>query len=86
MSGPDSEPLFRLFFEAYVIALRHPQPCKAFLRATVEDWLRLLADPLSRKGYARGKARAFATVVLAGLRGFMLISAIPANASAWTTP
>jgi hypothetical protein len=69
---PDSEPLFRLFFEAYGIALRHPQPYKAFLRATVEDWLRLIADPLCRKGYARGKARAFATVVLAGLRGFML--------------
>ncbi len=72
MSAPDSEPLFRLFFEAYGIALRHPQPYKAFLRATVEDWLRLIADPLCRKGYARGKARAFATVVLAGLRGFML--------------
>jgi AcrR family transcriptional regulator len=72
MSGPDSEPLFRLFFEAYGMALRHPQLYKAFLRATVEDWLRFIADPLCHEGYARREARAFATVVLAGLRGFML--------------
>ena len=72
MSAPDSEPLFRLFFEAYGIALRHPQLYKSFLRATVEDWLRFIADPLRGEGYARREARAFATVVLAGLRGFML--------------
>jgi AcrR family transcriptional regulator len=72
MSAPDSEPLFRLFFEAYGMALRHPQLYKAFLRATVEDWLRLIADPLCREGHARREARAFATAVLAGLRGFML--------------
>ena len=31
-----------------------------------------MADPLCRQGYKRGEARAFATIVLAGLRGFML--------------
>jgi AcrR family transcriptional regulator len=72
MSAPDSEPRFRLFFEAYGIALRHPQRYKAFLRDTIEDWLRFVADPLCREGYRRKEARAFATVVLAGLRGFML--------------
>lgn len=72
MSAPGSEPLFRLFFEAYGIALRHPRPYHDFLRDTVEDWLRLIADPLCREGHPRGKARAFATVILAGLRGFML--------------
>lgn len=72
MRAPDSEPLFRLFFEAYGIALRHPQLYQAFLSATVEDWLRLIADPLCREGCPCRKARAFATVVLAGLRGFML--------------
>jgi AcrR family transcriptional regulator len=72
MSAPDSEPLFRLFFEAYGMALRHPQIYKAFLRSTIEDWLRLIADPLCREGHERKQVRAFATVVLAGMRGFML--------------
>jgi len=72
MSAPDSEPLFRFFFEAYGMALRHPRLYKAFLRDTIEDWLRFIADPLCGEGYERSEARAFATVVLAGLRGFML--------------
>ena len=72
MSAPDSEPLFRLFFEVYGIALRRPRLYKSFLHDTVEDWLELIADPLCRDGYKRGAARAFATVIVAGLRGFML--------------
>lgn len=72
MSSPVSEPLFRLFFEAYGIALRHPRLYRAFLRDTIEDWLGFITDPLCREGYRRQEARAFATVVLAGLRGFML--------------
>jgi AcrR family transcriptional regulator len=72
MSAPDSERLFRLFFEAYGMALRRPRLYKTFLHDTIEDWLRVIADPLCRDGYARSAARAFATVILAGLRGFML--------------
>ena len=72
MSAPASESLFRLFFEAYGVALRHPQRYKAFLRATIEDWLELMADQLHRGGHWRKQARAFATIVLAGFRGFML--------------
>jgi AcrR family transcriptional regulator len=72
MSAPDSEPRFRLFFEACGIALRHPELYKDFLNSIVEDWLQLIADPLRREGFKRREARAFATVVLAGLRGFML--------------
>ena len=72
MSAPDSEPLFRLFFEAYGIALRRPKLYKEFLRATVEDWVKLVAEELRREGHRRAEARAFATLVLAGLRGFML--------------
>jgi len=72
MSAPDSEPLFRLFFEAYGIAMRHPQRYKAFLRDAIEDWLRFVADPLCRQGYRRKEGRALATIILAGLRGFML--------------
>jgi AcrR family transcriptional regulator len=72
MSVPDSEPLFRLFFEVYGMAMRQPKRYQAFLHHTVEDWLRLIAEPLCREGYKRAEARAFATIVLAGLRGFML--------------
>jgi AcrR family transcriptional regulator len=72
MSAPDSEPLFRLFFEVYGMALRRPKLYKAFLDSTIEDWLRLIADPLCHEGQPRNEARAFATVILAGLRGFML--------------
>ncbi|MGB7603680.1 MAG: TetR/AcrR family transcriptional regulator [Candidatus Sulfotelmatobacter sp.] len=72
MSAPKSEPLFRLFFEAYGLALRHPQRYKDFLNSTVEDWLKFVAAPLVREGHKRKPARAFATLILAGLRGFML--------------
>ena len=72
ISARGSEPLFRLFFEVYGIALRRPQLYKTFLRDTIEDWLGLIADPLCREGYRRQEARAFATIVLAGMRGFML--------------
>jgi AcrR family transcriptional regulator len=72
MSAPDSEPLFRLFFEAYALALRHPQRLRDFLHTAIEDWLEFLAVPLCRKGYGKSEARAFATIVLAGFRGFML--------------
>lgn len=72
MSSRVSEPLFRLFFEAYGIALRNPRLYDAFLRDTIEDWLRLVAEPLRREGCKGKDARAFATVILAGLRGFML--------------
>ncbi len=72
MSAPDSEPLFRLFFETYGVALRSPKIYRAFLHDTVEDWLQNIAEPLCREGWNLFEARAFATVVLAGLRGFML--------------
>lgn len=72
MSAPDSEPLFRLFFETYGIALRHPRLYRAFLHNTIEDWLRVMTGELARELRQSEQARAFATIVLAGLRGFML--------------
>ena len=72
MSAPASQPLFRLFFEAYGLALRHPKRYKDFLNSTVEDWLQFVAAPLVREGHKHKHARAFATIILAGLRGFML--------------
>jgi AcrR family transcriptional regulator len=72
MSAPQSEVLFRFFFETYALALRHPRRFGDFLNDAVEDWLEFVAEPLIRKGRTRSEARAFSTIVLAGFRGFML--------------
>jgi AcrR family transcriptional regulator len=72
MSAPASEPLFRLFFEAYGLALRCPQRYREFLRATISDWLDFIARDLRSKGLNHKDARALATILLDGLRGFML--------------
>ena len=72
MSSAKSEPLFRLFFEAYSMALHHPQTFGDFLRTAVDDWVKFIAASLINKGISKNDARAFATVVLAGFRGFML--------------
>jgi AcrR family transcriptional regulator len=72
MSAPKSEPLFRFFFEAYGLALRHQRLYKHFLHSTVNDWLDFIAAPLQHEGIKRKQAYALSTIVLAGLRGFML--------------
>lgn len=72
MTAPDSEPLFRLFFEVYGLALRSPRLYRDFLHDTIEQWLQPTSSGLMHEGYKRVEARALATIVLAGLRGFML--------------
>jgi AcrR family transcriptional regulator len=72
MSAPQSEKLFTFFFETYALALRHPRRFGDFLTNAVEDWLEFVAEALIRKGQTRSEARAFATIVIAGFRGFML--------------
>lgn len=72
MSSPESEAAFRLSLETYSMALRHPKRFGDYLKDSIEDWLQFLSEPLTRKGVAAADARAFATVVIAGFRGFML--------------
>lgn len=72
MSAPESELAFKLSFETYALALRHPRQFADFLSSSVEDWLEFLSEPLLRKGHPKAEARAFATIVIAGFRGFML--------------
>jgi AcrR family transcriptional regulator len=72
MSAPQSQPLFRMFFEAYAMALRHPRRFSEFLRTAIEDWLEFVVSPLMERGCPEPEARAYATVVVAGFRGFML--------------
>jgi MFS transporter, DHA1 family, tetracycline resistance protein len=61
-----------MFFEACVMAVRHPRRFAGFLDTAIEDWLEFLAAPLIRKGHPESEARAHATIVLAGFRGFLL--------------
>lgn len=72
MSSRENARLFRMSLEIFVMALRQPQRFAEYLRATIEDWLGFLAPPLTQKGYSKAEARAHATVVLAGFRGFLL--------------
>jgi hypothetical protein len=72
MSAPESELAFKLSFEVYALALRHPKRFADFLSSSVEDWLEFLSEPLLRQGRSKDEARAFATIVISGFRGFML--------------
>lgn len=72
MSAPASEATFRLSFETYVLALRRPKLFADFLSSSIDDWLEFLSEPLLCRGASRAQARAYATVVVAGFRGFML--------------
>ncbi|HEY1548407.1 MAG TPA: TetR/AcrR family transcriptional regulator [Kofleriaceae bacterium] len=72
MTAPQSLRYFRLFFEAVGIALRQPAQHRAFLAATVDDWLAALVGPLHASGMSAADARTLATIVIAGLRGFIL--------------
>jgi AcrR family transcriptional regulator len=72
MSVPEAEQMFRLSLETYSYALRHPRQFGDYLKSSIEDWLVFLSDPLTRKGLDKNEARAFATVVIAGFRGFLL--------------
>jgi AcrR family transcriptional regulator len=72
MSAPESEPFFRLFIQAYSTGIQDPERHGKFLRDTIDDWLNFLAAPRIARGQSPSAARAFATVVLAGFRGFLL--------------
>ncbi|MGB6604715.1 MAG: TetR/AcrR family transcriptional regulator [Steroidobacteraceae bacterium] len=72
LAAPQTEPLFRLFLQAYSMGLQQPQRFAAFLHDAIEDWLEFLAAPRLAAGASPAAARAYATVVLAGFRGFML--------------
>jgi len=72
MSSAENARLFRISLEIFAMALREPDRFADYLRATMEDWLGFLAPALRRNGYSESEARALATVVVAGFRGFLL--------------
>lgn len=72
ISEPKSEPLFRLFFEVYGLALQDRERYASFLKRVVADWLAYIAKPMIAAGTRPAEAHAVATVILAGFRGFLL--------------
>ncbi|HEY1653575.1 MAG TPA: TetR/AcrR family transcriptional regulator [Candidatus Tumulicola sp.] len=71
-SSPQWEPLMRLFFEVYGLALQDRSRFPGFLEGAVEEWLAALESCSTLPGYDRADARAFATMMIAGFRGFLL--------------
>lgn len=72
ISDPKLEPVFRLFFEVYGLALQDRKHYASFLKRVVADWLAFIAQPMIAAGWEPGEALAHATVILAGFRGFLL--------------
>lgn len=72
ISSPAAEPEWRLFFELYGIALRQPKRYQQFLQSAVDDWLVFSTEQLRNAGYPASDARLLATVMVAGLRGFLM--------------
>jgi len=72
VSAPKQEAIFRLFFETYGLALQNRKRFARFLGTVVESWLTYLEQPALRDGYSRKDARAIATIMIAGFRGFLL--------------
>jgi AcrR family transcriptional regulator len=71
-SSPQWEPLMRLFFEVYALALQDRSRFPGFLESAVEDWLAALEPCSTLPGFGRDGARAYATVMIAAFRGFLL--------------
>lgn len=73
LSAPEHRALLALWVEAYGRSLVEPDgPWGGFARATVEDWLALLAQAQPPRRRATARARAERTLVLALLRGALL--------------
>jgi AcrR family transcriptional regulator len=72
MSAPESLAMFQLSLETFTLALRHRRQFAQFLSTSVEDWLQFMSQSLIRQGAKPEDARAFATLVIAGSRGFLL--------------
>jgi AcrR family transcriptional regulator len=72
MSTPESLAMFQLSLETFSLALRHRRQFANFLKTSIEDWLQFMSQSLIRRGAKPEDARAFATIVIAGFRGFLL--------------
>ncbi|HEY4439509.1 MAG TPA: TetR/AcrR family transcriptional regulator [Candidatus Elarobacter sp.] len=72
MSAPENTRLFRLFFEVYGLALQQPDRFPGFFARAIDDWIAYLEPSPRADGHTPADARAIATILLAGYRGFLL--------------
>lgn len=68
MSSPDAEPLVRLVFELYALALRHPQEHPGVLEDPLVYWEKLTKNTGSKAKPSQVEA----TLLLAATRGLLL--------------
>jgi AcrR family transcriptional regulator len=71
-SKAEWEPLTRLSFEIYGLALQDRSRFPGFLENAISEWLAALETCTQLPGYSREQSRALATVLIAGFRGFLL--------------
>jgi AcrR family transcriptional regulator len=71
-SKPEWEALGRLSFEIYALALQDRTRFPGYLDASVNEWLRALEKCADDSGEGRKDSRTFATLLVAGFRGFLL--------------
>jgi hypothetical protein len=71
-SRPEWEPLTRLSFEVYSLALSHRSRFPGFLEDSVNEWLDALEACTTLPGFTQAQSRALGTLLIAGFRGFLL--------------
>jgi AcrR family transcriptional regulator len=71
-SKPEWEPLTRLSFEVFALALRDESRFPGYLDDSIHEWLAALEVCTMLPGYTRREAHALGTMLIAGFRGFLL--------------
>ncbi len=71
-ASPDRDSLFRLFFEAYGLALANPDRYRSFLDHVIQDWLNQLIPAFAAAGFPADRAESQATLAVATIRGLLL--------------
>lgn len=71
-SAPRWQALTRLSFEVYSLALNDRARFGDYVKRSIEDWLTALESCAPHPDASRAEIRAFATILIAGFRGFLL--------------
>jgi AcrR family transcriptional regulator len=72
MSDERYTALYRLFYETFAMAMQHPDRFPGYTDRAIGDWLEFISAPSIAAGAPRDDALAFATMILAGFRGFLM--------------
>jgi hypothetical protein len=72
MSDARYESLYRLFYETFALAMLDPKRFPGYVDRAIGDWLTFIAAPSIAAGTPSDEALAFATMILAGFRGFLM--------------